>query len=100
MMARAVLVTLGFLQRATDVFVAFAREEVGERLESEMGEDWVSQINRYTPYLTSMEAHCFLDYLTGKIGASLTLQRIKTPSYLWPIRSCGAFKARVELFSS
>ena len=46
-----------------------------------------------------MEAHCFLDYLTEKIGASLTLQRIKTPSYLHDIRSCGAFKARVELFS-
>ena len=99
LIARAILVTLGFLQRATDVFVAFAREGVGEGLESEMGEDWVSQINRYTPYLTNMEAHCFLEYLTGKIGASLTLQRIKTPSYLWHIRSCGAFKARVELFS-
>ena len=72
-----------------------------EAFQKRMGPKWKDRIQKATIYWKSQNARAFLDQLSNRIGTSLTLDRIKTASYLGTIgANYNGFIERVTFYES
>ena len=84
-----------FALRAGEVFIRFAREQLGRDFRKTMGNDWPRRIMAYTAEWTEWESEEFLRILRGRIGDSNAVKRVKRASYFEFMR-LGDFKDRLE----
>ena len=82
---------------AGEVFISFAKENLGESWGQEMGVSWESRIIKNTTAWGVEEAQNFLDYMVKRVGIEHTVKRIKSPSYFKGMRYA-SFKERVKLY--
>ncbi len=82
---------------AGDIFLNFAKEQLGKEWTETMGKDWLEKITRATAKWSPEEAQKFLKFLRNRIGEENTIKRIKSTSY-FPYMNYRSFMEKVTLY--
>lgn len=82
---------------AGDIFLDFAKKQLGKKWAKTMGKDWLEKITRATAKWSPEEAQKFLEFLRSRIGEENTIKRIKSTSY-FPYMNYRSFMEKVTLY--
>lgn len=64
-----------------EIFISFAKEQMGEGYKKELGADWSKEIAENTKHWTRTEVSQFLDFLISRIGETNVLSKIHHISF-------------------
>ncbi len=87
-----------FYNTAGDVFIDFAKTNLGDGYEKTVGAKWEEQIIYNTRHWTVQDSQNFLSFLVNRIGLFNTIKRIQFSTYFIKLRF-DSFIDRVQLYT-